>query len=557
LSGKATKLIIEIARFAIVLTLIGFSPRGGLARSDVGLKFEVSYPAETHGDPITGRVYAIISRSDERDLRFQTGFTGVPIWGQNVAALKPGVAGIINEGAYGYPLESIRDIPAGEYFVQGFINIYSEFKRSDGHTIWLHDDQWEGQQWNRSPGNLYSDTIKVTIDPSRPQTIRLNCKNVIPPVEIPPDTEYVKRIKFQSKILTEFWGRPIYLGATILLPRGYDSHPDVHYPVNYIQGHFSLAAPHGFRTDEPDEGNPRGRRGYDFYKYWISDECPRMIAVTFQHPCPYFDDSYAVNSANCGPYGDALIQELVAKVEEEFRIIHKPYARILSGGSTGGWEALALQIFHPDFFGGAFSLCSDPVDFRYYQIVNIYEDENAYFTDYEWKRVERPYARTPDGGIRYMMKDRHYYELAIGDKNRSGGQMAIWEAVYTPVGEDGYPRPLWDWTTGEIDHEVAEQWKKYDLRHYLEENWSRIGSDLKGKLHIFTGDMDTYYLNDAVVLMEEFLKGTKNPHYGGEVKYGDREPHCWGPRGEELIRMIVEQITKNAPEDQDTTRWKY
>ncbi len=547
---------IEISWLIMVLIVFGFLSKDTFAQNEDNLKFEISFPADAHGESITGRVYAIISSNDEEELRFQTGFTGVPIWGQNVEGLKPDAAGIIDGDSYGYPLESTKDIPAGEYFVQGFINIYSEFKRSDGHTIWVHDDQWEGQQWNRSPGNLYSDVIKVAIDPSRPQTIRLSCKNVIPPVEIPPDTQYLKRIKFESKILTEFWGRPIYLGATILLPEGYDDHPDVHYPVNYVQGHFSLRGPHGFRTEEPEEDdNERVKRGYDFYKYWISDECPRMVAVTFQHPCPYFDDSYAVNSTNCGPYGDALMQELVPKVEEEFRIIRKPYARTLSGGSTGGWEALALQIFNPDFFGGTFSLCSDPVDFRYYQIVNIYKDENAYFTDHEWKRVERPYARNPDGAVRYMMKDRQYYELAIGDKNRSGGQMAIWEAVYTPVGEDGYPQPLWDWLTGEIDHEVAEQWKKYDLRLYLEENWSRLGPKLKGKLHIYTGDMDTYYLNDAVVLMEAFLECTENPPYGGVVKYGDREPHCWGPRGEELINLMVEHIVKNAPEGEDTSTW--
>ncbi len=364
-------------------------------------------------------------------------------------------------------------------------------------------------------------------------------------------------MRFQSKILTEFWGRPIYLGATILLPRGYDDHPDVHYPVNYVQGHFSLNAPHGFRAEEPEEEDERGKRGYDFYKYWISDDCPRMIAVTFQHPCPYYDDSYAVNSANCGPYGDALIQELVPKVEEEFRIIRKTYARTLSGGSTGGWRLWLYKFSIRIFFGGTFSLCPDPIDFRYYQIVNIYEDENAYFTDYEWKRVERPYARNPDGAVRYMMKDRHYYELAIGDKNRSGGQMAIWEAVYSPVGEDGYPQPLWNWLTGDIDHQIAEQWKKYDLRHYLEEHWSWIGPKLKGKLHIYTGDMDTYYLNDAVVLMEEFLENTKEPHYCGVVKYGDREPHCWGPRGEELIDLLVEHIVKNAPEGEDTSTWKH
>ncbi|MFQ6114119.1 MAG: hypothetical protein ACE5NG_08515, partial [bacterium] len=271
-----TFMAIGFAAFFIVgdsISEMRFSSQG-----HSGLTFEVSYPEDAVKKiteiglrvPITGRVYAIISRNNKKELRFQTGYTGVPIWGKNIYSLKPGEPGIIDEESFGYPLRSIKDIPAGEYFVQGFINIYTEFKRSDGHTIWLHKDQWEGQKWNRSPGNLYSDVFKAYIDPSKEQTIKISCKNVIPPIEIPPDTEWVKRIKFKSKILSEFWGQPMYLGATVLLPKGYDDHPDVYYPVNYVQGHFSLRAPHGFRTDDPGEKDPRGRRGYEFYKYWIS-----------------------------------------------------------------------------------------------------------------------------------------------------------------------------------------------------------------------------------------------------------------------------------------------
>ncbi len=162
------------------LILLGLPPKDAFAHKEDNLKLEISFPAEAHGDPITGRVYAIISRNDEEEPRFQTGYTGVPIWGQNVTGLRPGETSVINDDAYGYPLELTKDIPAGEYFVQGFINIYTEFTRSDGHRIWLHDDQWEGQRWNHSPGNLYSDAIKVTIDPASNQTIQLNCKNAIP-----------------------------------------------------------------------------------------------------------------------------------------------------------------------------------------------------------------------------------------------------------------------------------------------------------------------------------------------------------------------------------------
>lgn len=546
--------------FTLLLTLL--YPPAGLsnpAPTPSSLKIKITYSADAHSGTLTGRAYFILSRKHEPEPRFQARRgTGAPIWGQNFKDIKPGESIVIDGATFGYPLESITDIPAGEYYLQGFINVYTEFKRADGHTLWMHQDQWEGQSWVRSPGNMYSDVKKIKIDPSESGSITLQCKNVIPPVEIPKDTKWVKRIKFKSKLLSDFWGQPMYLGATILLPKDYDKHPNTHYPANYIQGHFSLRAPHGFRENPPKTGGDRwGRRGYQFSQFWMSDSCPRFIAVTFQHPCPFYDDSYAVNSPNTGPYGDAIMQELIPRIEEEFRIIRKPYARVLSGGSTGGWIALALQIFHPDFFGGAWSLCSDPVDFRYYQIVNIYKDKNAYYTDYDWLRVERPNCRRPDGNIRYTMKDENLHELVIGDRSRGGGQWDIWEACYSPIGEDGYPKPIWDKRSGEINHDVAKEWKKYDLRHILETQWQELGPKVKGKLHIYTGTMDSFYLNEAVILLEKFLESTTDPYYDGVVAYGEKEPHCWGPRGAELIRLFEKHITKNAPEGEDTNQWKY
>jgi len=534
-------------RLLLFFWVVCFLPSGVIlpaSGQSSSLQFEVSFSGNIHTDVITGRVYVMISTNNRREPRYQVGVRGVPVWGMNVKNLRPGEGAVIDEQVFGYPLESIRDIPAGDYYVQGFINVYTEFRRSDGHTLWMHQDHWEGQNWRRSEGNLYSKVMKIHLDPSKSGIIKLVCDHVNPPVKIPEDTKWVKRVRIKSKLLSDFWGQPMYIGATVLLPKGYDEHPDQYYPVNYQHGHFSLRVPFGFRDDNR-QSNYRSRYGEDFTAFWKSDTCPRFIAVKLLYPCPYYDDSYVVNSPNVGPYDDAVNRELIPYLETHFRIIRKSYARILSGGSTGGWISLAQQIFHPDFYGGVFSSCADPVDFHYYQIVNIYKDKNAYYKEYEWMKIERPDTRRPDGNISSTMRNENLYELVIGDKSRSGGQWDIWEAAFGPVGADGYPQRVWNKRTGEIDHRVAEQWKKFDLHEYLKNNWSEIGKDLQGKLFLYTGDMDSYYLNNAMELLGDFLEHTTNPYYDGRIEYGRKKPHCFGPGSIELVQLIAAQIVFN------------
>jgi hypothetical protein len=391
---------------------------------------------------------------------------------------------------------------------------------------------------------LYGDPVKLRIDPSSSAAIKLVADKVIAPITPPADTDFVKHLKIQSAILTKWWGHPIFLGATVLLPKGFDQNPTLKYPAVYSQGHFSLGAPGGYGRDEA------------FTKYWNADGAPRMLLVTLQHPSPYYDDSYGVNSENNGPFGDAILKELVPAVESKFRAIGQPWARILTGGSTGGWIALAHQVFYPDFYGGTFSLCPDSVDFTYHQIVNIYQDPNAYWIDRDWMRIERPNQRRPDGNIQSMMKDENWYELIVGDKSRSGGQWDIWEATYSPVGPDGYPKRLWDKKTGAVDKAVAESWKKYDLRHMLETNWTTLGPKVAHKLNVYIGDMDSYYLNMGVRKLDEFLKQrAKDPPFSGEIVFQPMAPHCWGPRGSELFAKITAYIERYAPKGADL-RWK-
>jgi hypothetical protein len=510
-----------------------------------GPRIEVSFPAEARGEPVTGMVYVAISRDNREPPVDQTGPTGVPLFSTFVEGLAPGAAATIGPADRGHPLASLRDLPAGEYWMQPFVNVYTRFPRADGRTLWLHNDQWEGQDWKRSPGNLRGDPIKVAFDPASAGAVRLVAGKAIPAIRPPGDTAMVKRFRIQSRILTTWWGRPIYLGATVLLPKGYDTHPAVRYPVNYAHGHFSLDAPGDFGGGGP------------FDRFWLADATPRFLYVTLQHPTPYYDDSYGVNSANNGPYGDALIQELIPAVEQRFRTIGEPWARLLSGGSTGGWIAAAHQVFYPDFYGGAFASCPDPVDFSHHQIVDIYRDANAYFLDKGWMKIDRPNKRRPDGSIESMMKDENWYELVVGDKSRSGGQWDIWEATYSPAGPDGYPKRLWNKATGEIDRSVAEHWKKYDLLHVLRSSWPALGPKVAHKLHVYIGDMDSYYLNNAVEQLRRFLAEADRPRFTGEIVFERGAPHCWGPEDADLMRKMTAQIERVAPPGADLTSWKY
>ncbi|HSW30199.1 MAG TPA: alpha/beta hydrolase-fold protein [Longimicrobiales bacterium] len=509
-------------------------------------RFEISIPPSVLDETVTGRMFVVISRNNdviprygERAVRFQAGRTGVPFFGVDVESLRPGEPAVIDVHTLGSPLKSLLELPAGDYYIQAVFNRYTEFKRSDGYTVWMHDDQWEGQNWKTSPGNIYSDVRRVRIDPTSADTIRVEVTNVIPPVEVPPDSKYVKRFKIQSRILSEFWGRPIYLGMVVLLPKGYDEHPDVRYPVVYSQGHFSLAAPFGFESETST-----------FREEWLGPDFPRFIAVTLQHPSPYFDDSYGVDSPSVGPYGTAIHQELIPELERRFRTIPEPYARVLTGGSTGGWISFAHQVYYPDFYGGTWSFAPDPLDFRNVEGINIYEDVNAFYKVHEWRTVPTPNSRVPETGeVNLTSEQRNRFELVNGTKGRSGEQIDIWSAVFGPLGEDGYFAPLFDKRTGKIDPEVARAWKEnYDIRHYLETNWPAVGPKLVGKLHLFAGTMDNYYLDVGVKHTEAFLESTTDPYYAGTVTYGAHGGHGWRPMtSAQLLRLMAQHVMRNRP----------
>ena len=546
--------------------------------------FNISFPEELSDSSLTGRLILMLSKNDKQEPRFQIsdGPNTQLAFGLDVENWAPNTPLAFSGDIFGYPLETLGDIPDGTYFVQALINRYETFVRSDGHTVQLPPDQGEGQQWNRKPGNLLNKPIKVEVKAGANIEIKLDQE--IATIEEPEDTKYIKHIKIKSELLSKFWGRDMFLGAHVLLPEGFEEHPNAKYPLAIMHGHFPSDFG-GFReepvdTTQPCEYSSRfnvdcynrivQQEAHDFYKAWTGPNFPRVVAIKIQHANPFYDDSYAVNSANVGPYGDAITYELIPHIEKEFRCIGEGWSRFVYGGSTGGWEALAVQVLYPDEYGTCYAACPDPIDFRAYCLVDIYKDKNAYFLDSEFKHTERAGHRDYLGNVDASLKDMNYRELVLGTKGRSGQQWDIWEAVYSPVGEDGYPKRLWDKKTGEIDANVANYWKEnYDLAYIMKRDWAKIGPSLKGKIHIYCGDMDNYYLNNAVYLAEEILEETTEPYYDGEVDYGDRAEHCWnGDHAEpnhisrlRYHRMFIQKWAKNAakiaPAGADLRSWRY
>lgn len=573
-------------RFFLLLTSVTFLVTSCTSENSDKTAIQVSFSEAASDSVLDGRLLLMLSTNDEKEPRFQinSGLNTQIIFGMDVEGMKPGDEFVFDDSVFGFPYESLSTVPEGDYYVQALLHTYETFNLSTGHTVKLPMDNGEGQQWNRSPGNLYSEPFKITIGANGIENLAVVMEKVIPPIEEPEDTKWIKHIKIKSEKLSEFWGRDMYLGAHVLLPKGFEEHPEAKYPLMVFQGHFPSDFG-GFRTTPPDaamkpeysarfdvEGYNiiQQQEAYDFYKRWNEPDFPRFLIIEIQHPTPYYDDSYAVNSASQGPYGDAITYELIPHIEKEFRGMGEGWSRFLYGGSTGGWEALAVQVKYPEEYNGCFAACPDPIDFRAYCLTNIYEDENAYYYKSENKKLEVPAHRDYLGQISSTIKDENHLELVLGTKSRSGQQWDIWEATYSPQNEEGYPERIWNKKTGDINPEVANYWKEnYDLRHILERDWNKLGENLKGKIHIYCGDMDNYYLNNAVYLMEDFLEQTTEPYYDGEVLYGDRAEHCWNGDPDlpnHITRMrynsmyvpkIMKRIAESAPIGADVTSWRY
>lgn len=538
-------------------------------------------------EPLHGRLILIVSPAETPEPRLQVHLEAPLrspyIFGQTLAPTPPGTRVAIDPPAIGWPADTLAALPEGDYWVQAVLNRYEVFHRADGSVVDLAPDQGEGQNWAEKPGNPYSAPVHAHLGPgAAPVTLALD--RVVPPIVPPKDTELVKHIRIRSDLLSRYWGRDIYLGAHVLLPAGFAGHPLAHYPLMVFHGHFPDDISQ-FRTEPPDPNlkpdyserfhlagynRIQQQEAYNQYRTWIAKGFPRLLVAELQHANPYYDDSYAVNSANLGPYGDAINRELIPEIERRFRGLGQGWARFTYGGSTGGWEAMATQVFYPDMYNGAFVACPDPIDFRGFTNINLYEDRNAFVEPGLVEGIERPAMRDWLGLTLATQREANRMELVLGDRGRSGQQYDIWQAVFGPQGPDGYPKPAFDKLTGAIDPAVVAYWREhYDLTHIIERDWATLGPRLKGKLHIYVGSADSYFLTDAVYYAQATLESLKDPAWGGEIAYGDRAEHCWNgdpnlPNAYSRLHYdtmylpkIMARIKATAPRGADLASWRY
>ncbi|MGC2546844.1 MAG: alpha/beta hydrolase-fold protein, partial [Silvibacterium sp.] len=463
---------------------------------------------------------------------------------------------------------------------------YELFHLASGENVWLPPDKGEGQHWNLKPGNPYNKPAKIHFDPKSTTIIKLTLDQVVPPIEgtdedpsviaaKSPASKWLKYMRFRSEKLSNFWGRDTYLGAWILLPDGFDDHPNAHYPVVVYQDHYHPGfGPVPFVTSSPDPKSPRASReeaGYRFFQDWTSGRLPRVIIIYVQNANPYYDDSYVVDSASVGPYGSAINEELIPAIEKQYRGIGQGWARATFGGSTGGWEAIATQVFYPDMYNGAYVACPDPVDFHAYQNINLYDDTNAFVRKGDFATIPIAADRKPDGSIIANTGPEFAYEYVLGTHGRSTEQWDIWQAVFSPAGTDGYPAEIINPLTGEINKATLAYWHDhYDLAAILKRDWPTLGPKLEGKLHFAVGDGDTYFLNNAVHLLQDQLGQTRNPHSDATFQYGPGMPHCYtgGPSeytmqqnnadwAQRILPKMAEHMLQTAPPGADVKSWIY
>lgn len=454
----------KINFFFIVFALFSIS-----SASAQSVRFKINVDSSIAKEPLSGRLLIFMTNNPKPLEMIEPDFinpNAVYISGTEITNLEAGKSIEINADEISFP-QKFSDAPKGEYQIMALLD------RDHSYT-------YNGA----GAGDFYSNIVKVSM-PSAETELTLSKQIPERNVNIPAN---VKVIEFESPMLSAFWGRPIKMQASVVLPPSYDKSKAEKYPTVYnIHGY-------GGTHLSPLRGVP------DLMKQMSEGKRPEMIYVYLNAQCPLGHHVFA-DSANNGPWGSALVKEFIPYLEKQFQMDAKPSGRFLTGHSSGGWSTLWVMISHPDFFGGTWSTSPDPVDFRSFTGPDLtkYPPQNAYFGE-----SKKDYNLVRFGGME-VMSVRQYaqQERVLG---YYGGQFASFNAVFSPKGDDGQPMRVFDIDTGVINQFVAKSWEKYDISRILRENWATFAPKLKGKLHIIVGTADTFHLDEAVRLLDGELK---------------------------------------------------
>jgi hypothetical protein len=430
------------------------------------LSFEIRLDPQVVSQPVSGRLLLFTSQRAGKEPRLGPDwFSPEPFFGVDVRDFAPGETRSIDAAADGFPT-SLARLPAGKYRVQAVL-----------------DHSFDHQHHGKAPGNFYSAVAELELTPeSGPQPLILNQIIAEPPFE---ETQWVKEVTLPSKLLSQFHGREVLMRCAVVLPASYYDQPERRYPVVYIIPGFSGTHREGlaYRNGPP----PAGEGEVEFLRVVLNPNCK-------------WGHHVFADSATNGPRGAALVSELIPYLDENYRTVAAPTARFLNGHSSGGWSSLWLQVTYPDSFGGVWSTSPDPVTFSDFQQVDLYADPPLSLY-YDEQGQKRPIARRGNTPVLW-------YESfgKMDDCIGRGGQLRSFEAVFSPLDQQGMPKRLWHRQTGRIDPQVAKSWEKYDIRLILERNWKELEPKLRGKLHVTTGSLDTFYLDGAVALLANSLK---------------------------------------------------
>lgn len=441
------------------------SRRAEAAEPEKSLEFRITRTDQIHPDPLSTRIYVFLGTPGApRPPRMGPNFLNPsPFFAVDVNDWKAGEPAVIGANSVGYPTE-LGKLKPGKYAIQAVVRL-----NPDTHEL------------GTGEGNAYGESIVAELDPEKPNAIDLKVDTIVPPKPFK-ETDRIKLVDIPSPLLSAFYGRPMRMRGAVISPKG--------STIDQIEKRPSLYIIPGFGGDHHMaamfERTPRLAFGREFVRIVLDPDCGTGHHV--------FADS-----ATNGPRGEALVKEFIPYIEAHFPVIADPRARLLTGHSSGGWSSLWLQVAYPDTFGGVWSTSPDPVDFRRFQTIDIYAPRaNAFKND---RGESFPVARI-------NLKPVMYYEQMskVEDATGPGGQLGSFEAVFSPRGDDGNPLKLWDRKTGAIDPAVAKAWEKYDIRLKIERSADELLPKLKGKLHVITGEDDTFYLEDAVKRLDETLK---------------------------------------------------